>query len=390
MSQQEKLYKDRNLQIIFATTLVMVLGVSSIAPAFPRIVEELHISRTQVGMLIVALTLPSTVLTPFWGILADRVGRKQILVPCLFLFGLAGGACAASKDFDTLIFLRVIQGIGGAGLGGISLAIIGDLFSGERRAEAMGLTGSMMSVGTASYPLIGGALATLGWNYPFLLTLAALPVGLIVLLFLHSPKTKSSENLGEYLTGAWSYLKNIRAIGAFMAGIIGFALLFGGYLTYFSLHMGTSFNAPPFIIGGIISSMSISTALVSSQLGRLVKIISVVNLVKLGFVLCAISLASIPFISRLELLLIPPILYGIGFAIIFPSLQAYVAGLAPSQYRAVFMSLNSLMFRTGQTLGPVIIGLAYVYGDFRGAFFFGAGLALATTLIGIIGGKIIR
>lgn len=48
-----KLYKDRNLQVIFGVTLMSVLGVSSITPAFPQIVEELQISRTEVGMLIV-------------------------------------------------------------------------------------------------------------------------------------------------------------------------------------------------------------------------------------------------------------------------------------------------------------------------------------------------
>jgi len=54
------------------------------------------------------------------------------------------------------------------------------------------------------------------------------------------------------------------------------------------------------------------------------------------------------------------------------------------------MSVNATMFRVGQTIGPLIIGLAYVYGDFKGAFLFAAGLALATTIVGVIGGRIIR
>jgi predicted MFS family arabinose efflux permease len=54
------------------------------------------------------------------------------------------------------------------------------------------------------------------------------------------------------------------------------------------------------------------------------------------------------------------------------------------------MSMNGTMFRLGQTLGPPVIGLAYVYGGFRYVFLFGAGVALATAIVGFIGGKIIR
>ncbi len=367
-----------------------VLGVSSITPAFPQIVEELQISRTDVGMLIVAFTLPGVIITPFLGILADRFGRKRTLVPCLFLFGLAGGACAFSQDFNVLIGLRVLQGVGAAGLGALNMTILGDLFSGGRRAEAMGLNASVLSVGTTSYPLIGGALAMLAWNYPCLLALTGVPIGFLVLFFLRNPEPRSSGNLAAYLTGTWGYLKNIRTLSAFLAGVIGFILLYGGPLTYFTLYLGSSFGALPFIIGVIISSMSLTSALVATQLGRMAKITSVVNLVKLGFAICAIALALIPFMPRLELLLIPMIIFGAGFTIIFPSLQTYVAGLAPAEYRAAFMSINAMMFRLGQTLGPLIIGVAYVYGDFKGAFLFAAGLALTTSIVGVIGGKLIR
>ncbi|MFC2005374.1 MFS transporter [Chloroflexota bacterium] len=387
---QGKLYRDRNLQLMFGVGLMSVMGVSSISPAFPRIVEELQISLTSVGMLIVAFTLPSMLLTPILGILADRLGRKRVVVPCLFLFGLAGGACALSQDFNMLIVLRVLQGIGAGGLSSLNQAIISDIFSGQRRAEALGLSATVTSVGSTSYPLIGGALATLAWNYPFLLALLAVPIGLLILRFLHNPEPRSSVGLKEYLIDTWGYLKHIRAIGAFAASIVGFILIYGVKLSYLSLYMGSHFHASPLVIGSITSSISLTTALAASQLGRLVKIMSVTSLAKIGFAVCAIALALIPFMPRVEHVLIPTMIFGAGWGIISPSLQTYVAGLAPSEHRAAFMSVNSTMFRVGQTLGPLIIGLAYVYGDFQGAFLFAAGLALATTIVGVIGGRIIR
>jgi len=367
-----------------------VLGVSSITPAFPRIVEELQISRTDVGMLIVAFTFPGVVLTPFLGILADRFGRKRILIPCLFLFGLAGGACAFSQNFNTLLILRVFQGLGAAGMGSLNMTIIGDLFSGERRAGAMGLNTSVLSTGTTFYPLIGGALATLAWNYPFLLALIAIPIGFLVLCYLRNPEPQRSGNLREYLTATWGYLKSLKVLSAFAAGVIGFTILYGASLTYFSLYLGSFFHAAPFIIGLTTSSMSLATILVASQLGKLAKIISTANLVNLGFAICALGLALIPFLPELELLPIPMVIFGAGFALITPSLQTYVAGLTPAANRAGFMSINATMFRLGQTLGPPIIGLAYAYGDFQGAFLFAAALALITAIVGVIGGRILH
>lgn len=389
MLSQAKLYKDRNLQIIFCVTLMAVLGVSSITPAFPRIVEELQITRTDVGMLITAFTFPGVILALFVGVIADRFGRKRILVPSLFLFGLAGGACAFTRNFNILIILRVLQGIGGASLGSLNLTILGDLFSGDRRAGAMGLNASVLNIAVGAYPIIGGALATLAWNYPFFLPLAAIPIGFLVLGCLNNPEPRSKQSLREYLGSTWSHLKNIKIASAFATGVIIFLILYGPYMTYFSLFLGTSFNASPLIIGLILSSSPLIAALVSSQLGRIVKIISPTNLVKLGLAIRAIALALLPFMPSLELLLVPTFIFGVGSGILTPSLQTYIAGAAPSEYRAAFMAINAMMFRLGQTLGPLIFGLVYLYSGFDGTFLAGAGLALAVAIIGVIGGKII-
>jgi len=367
-----------------------VLGVASILPAFPTIIEELNISKTDVGMLISAFTFPAVILSPFIGILADKFGRRRVLVPSLFLFGLAGGACALTGEFNTLIILRVLQGMGGAALASLNVTILGDLYSGNRRAEAMGLNASVMGIGTAAYPIIGGALATLAWNYPFLLSLVAIPIGVIVLRSLHNPEPRSKQSLREYLGGTWGYLKNMRVAGAFMAGFILFVLLYGPYLTYLSLFLGCSFQASPFIIGAVLSCMSVATALVASQLGRIVKFVSEPNLIKLGFVLYTIALVLLPFMPRLGLMLIPVVIFGLGLGISGPSLLTYIAGLTPTEYRAGFMSVNGAMLRLGQTVGPLLFGLVYTYADFDGVFLYGAGLALATAIVGFIGGKLIR
>ncbi len=101
-----KVYKDHNLHVLWGVTLMAVLGVSSVTPAFPRIVQELGVSSGQLGLLITVFTLPGIVLTPVLGVLSDRYGRKKLLVPALLLFGVAGGACALARSFELLLALR--------------------------------------------------------------------------------------------------------------------------------------------------------------------------------------------------------------------------------------------------------------------------------------------
>lgn len=382
-----RLHRDRNLLIIFGVTLLAVMAVSSIAPALPAIVRDLGISKLQVGLLITAFTLPGVVLSPFLGVLADRFGRKRILVPSIFLFGVAGAACALTRDFNVLLVLRVFQGMGGAALGALNVTIIGDLYSGSRRTAAMGLNASVLSIGTASYPLIGGALASLGWYYPFYLPLVAIPMGLIVLTALRNPEPRNIEGFKDYLRGTWGYLKNLKVAALFAAGVLTFIILYGAILTYFALLLDESFHASAFTIGLVMSVMALTTAIVSSQLGRMVRWFSEATLIKAAFAIYALALALIPLMPSLWFLLIPVIIFGIAMGMNMPSIQTLVAGLAPMEYRAAFMSINATMLRLGQTVGPPLVGLFYVYGGSDAAFYTVAGMALMVPVTAILVSK---
>ena len=147
--------------------MTAVLGVSSVTTAFPRIVQELGVSSGQVGLLITVFTLPRIVLTPVLGVLSDRHGRKEILVPALLLFGVAGVACALARSFDFLLVLRFFRGMGAAALGTLNVTVIANIYGGRERSAALGYKSSVLSVGTTNYP----AIALLAF------LLAVVPVG---------------------------------------------------------------------------------------------------------------------------------------------------------------------------------------------------------------------
>ncbi len=388
MTGEKSLWKDTNLLIVFGVTLMAVMGVASISPAFPKIQRELGITPNQIGLLITFFTLPGALLTPVVGVMADRYGRKKILIPSLFLFAVAGTACTFIKDFNLLLWMRAVQGIGAAALGSINSTIIGDLYEGKRRVQAMGLNASVLSIGVASYPSIGGALALIGWNYPFVLSALALPIGILALVLLKNPEPRSTQTINEYLSGAWSHLKNMKIAGLFSAGMLSFIIMYGAYLTYFTILMGEKFNASSLTIGVIMSVASLSNAVTASQLGRIHRWLFMTTILKISFSIYALSMLLVPFMSNLWCLLVPAVLSGMANGATLPSIQTSVAEIAPLEYRGAIMSLNNMMLRLGQTLGPPVIGIAYVYGGINATFFTAAGISMMVPVVIIIYGMI--
>lgn len=382
MSRAEaRIYRDRNLQLVFSVTLIAVLAVSSITPAFPLISRELQVSPARVGWLISAFTVPGIFLTPVLGLAADRWGRKPVLVPSLILFGIAGGACALTRDFQMLLGLRLLQGVGGASLGALNLTIISDLYSGPVRTEAMGYNASVLSVGTASYPAIGGALALLGWNYPFLLSLLAFPVAFLVLIGLPGEYPASNTSLSTYVTRVGRALATPAIAGMMFATTTTFIMLFGSYLAFFPALAEGSFGATSLVIGLLMSTGSIVTAITSTRLGQLSRRFGKVRLVRGGFVLYCLAMLGFPIATETWQLVIPAAVFGVGAAVSIPTILTLLADYAPEDQRGAFLSLTAMLLRLGQTLGPIVVGAIVTLWSVPAAFFAGAALSFVTLLV---------
>lgn len=378
---KKRIYLDINLQIIFGITLTYIMGVSIITPAFPKMVKELNISAKDIGLLITVFSFPGILLTPLLGVIADRWGRKKIIIPSLMLFGITGGACFFTRDFTLLLILRLIQGIGAAPLGSLTVTIIGDLYSGKELVAAMGYNSGVRSIGSAGYPAIGGALAMIGWYYPFILPVIAVPIGFLVFSHLKTPEPKNEVHIREHLNIVRRKLRNRQVVRLLAIGIITFIMLTGSYMTCFPLLLGNSFSASPLIIGLIMASVSLIAAITSSQLGKIAKFFSERNILKISFILYALALLVIPFVPQLGLFLIPILIFGIAHGINVPVVQSILAGLAPVKYRATFMSISGMTFRIGQTLGPLLMGVVISVWGISGAFYAGAALSIMMFII---------
>ena len=376
-----KLLKDKRLYVIFSITLIAVMGVASITPALPKISETLGLSKTQVGLLISAFTFPGIFLTPFAGILADRLGRKKILIPSLFIFALGGFAIFFVHNYYYIILLRVVQGVGAASLGSLNTTLIGDFYKAKQLPEVMGYNSSVLSLSTAFYPLIGGILAGFAWYYPFVMPLLAIPVGLFVIYGVKEPEIEKPSNFKQYLKEISNSILKKEVIAIFILGTLTFIILFGAFLTYmpFLLNQKFNFDAPQ--IGVFITFSSITSAIVATQIGKLTLKYGSLVLLKTAFFLYLFVNILIPNISNIYIFIIPILIFGSAQALNIPSLQTTLAKLAPDNQRGAFMSVNGMMIRLGQTLGPLIIGIGYSINGLSGAYYLGAFMALLGLIV---------
>jgi MFS family permease len=375
-----RLFFDRNLLIIFGVTLTVVMGVSSVAPAFPKMIERLDLSPAQVGLVVTAFTLPGIFLTPVLGVLADRLGRKRVLAPSLLAFAVFGGACGFVDDFGLLLFFRVLQGVGAAALGALNITILSDLFSGRERIAALGYNAGVLSLGTTIYPAVGGGLAMLGWHFPFFLPFAVLPLAWLVLTRLQSPRPDASGQFKEYMLRAARLAASKRAIGLFGTTVVTFIILYGLLITYLPVYLAQRFDALPWQIGAVMSAASLATALMASQLRRVANRMSTRTMIVTAFLLYGLSAALLPLMPGLWLAILPACVFGMAQGLNVPSIQTMMAELAPMELRGAFMALNGMVLRIGQTLGPVLMGAAFAVWGMAGVFGLSVGLAVVTVV----------
>ena len=339
------------------------------------------LSTQEVALLVTAFTFPGIFLSPFFGVIADRIGRKNVVVPSLFLFGGAGFACSFAQDFTFLFVMRVLQGVGASSLGSLNATMISDLFKGNERITAMGYNSGVLSVGATIYPAIGGGLALFGWQYPFLLPLIAIPVGFLVMFRMNITQPDNVKSLKNYFIELGLALRQTRILVLFFTSILSFILLYGPILTYLPFFIEDRFGGDSLAIGLIVSCVAISNRISSSVLGKLALRFGEGVLLKVSFLIYMLAFLLIPVVSNLWLLALPVLLYGWGQGVNLPNILNQISKEAPEETRGAVLAINGTVLRLGQTLGPVIVGIFFGWFSFEGVYWISAIIALLTALM---------
>lgn len=381
---QDNIFQDKNLLIVVSITMIAILPLFSVSPILPTIAKGLNISAQETGLIMAAFLIPVALGTPIFGVLADRFGFKQVLIPSLLVFTLGGVLCTFAPNFRTLIEWRILQGIGAASLESLVLSIISSLYDDKKLTAAMAVNAGAIGVGSTIYPTLGGILASLSWRFPFLLSLLALPVALLVLLQLKLPKAKNNTQkfqLVNYVKNITKIIQNRDVLALFFAVITLFMVEFGAFYTFTPVMAENKLGASSAIIGIILTTNAISLTVFSFFVGLAANRVSEIKLIQISLIIFSIALCIIPTVNSIPMLVIPCILIGIVEALAFPSLQASLAKFAPPDYRGGFMSLNVTVQSMGRAIGPVFAGIIFGIWGIQGVCYIGAAVIAIALVI---------
>jgi EmrB/QacA subfamily drug resistance transporter len=165
------------LLAVSVATFMLLLDITVVNTALPSIQKDLSASFTDLQWVIDAYTLALAAVVLTAGSIADRVGRRAVFAGGLGLFAIASLAAGLAPDATFLNISRAVQGIGGAAMFAVSLALVAQEFAaGKERATAMGVYGATIGAAVAVGPLVGGAITdSLGWRWVFFLNV---PIGI--------------------------------------------------------------------------------------------------------------------------------------------------------------------------------------------------------------------
>jgi len=346
--------------------LVMVLSNSMLIPFLPALQREMNLDPLEVGLVITAFSLPAGTVIPLSGFLADRWGRKLVLVPALLLFGLGGllSGLAASlprPSFPGLIAARVLQGLGGGGTYQIAMALAGDLSPPERRPKHLGLLESSNGLGKVAAPILGSALSLVVWWLPFFLyPLLAWLSALVVALTVPEPGKKKEAPLPYFRHSLQLLRKNASEISAvFAGGMICLFTLFGS-LTHFTDVLESRFGIRDLAKGLVIALPVLALALTSylggkelgSRLRELARPVSTAGMLLLALALGVASWKAASFFWLVGALTAA----GAGTGLALATYSGLVTGLSGAEQRGLLTALYGTVRFLGAALGPPLAG----------------------------------
>ncbi|MER2135165.1 MAG: DHA2 family efflux MFS transporter permease subunit [Arthrobacter sp.] len=232
-------YRWWGLLAISLGVAIIIMDATIVSVSVPSIVGDLGISSTEIQWVQEIYTLLFAALLLTWGRIADRVGRRRIMLTGVVLFVAASVLCAVAESGGVLILGRALQGLGGSMILPTTLALLNANFQGRDRGIAFAVWGSTIGGMAAIGPLLGGWLTeNASWRWAFGINI---PVGVLVVAGLLLFVAESSEAV----TGAAQRLD----LGGAALSILGFGALVFGLIEGRSYGWWNAAEDAPFQVG---------------------------------------------------------------------------------------------------------------------------------------------
>ncbi len=362
----------------FALLFAVFLDMAGFGMAFPDIqlrAEAFGAPGWLIGALLSSYFITQALISPLWGRLSDRIGRKPVLVVCTTLSALSMVVYAFAETAAGILAARILAGFAAANIVAAQ-AYLSDNTPESARTKAMGQMSAAMLIGLVAGPALGGFLAAAGGNY-LLGFSAAGASGLSMLLLLmgvpgQPPKAHAAG--GERKLFAFSLLRThpdlLRLFTIASSGWFVLACLEGTFGRLIKHNLG--YGQEEF--GFIFSYESLLGAFVGVGLAWLAARRTHSFILRLGYALQAIGVGYTPLARNLPELFVASTLFAVGLGLTNPTLNAVGSLLAPADRQGELFGIMQATRSIGFFVGPTLGGLLF---DVQPAapYFMAAGVA---------------
>jgi len=381
---------QRMLWILALAQLLSSVGFSMIFPFLPNYVTSLGaVSGISIafwtGAVFSAQAITMSIASPLWGAVADRFGRKPMLVRALIGGALVVTLMGFVSNAEQLVLLRAIQGIV-SGTVSAGNALVASLAPRNRMGYAMSVLQTASWGGVALGPVIGGILADqYGYASSFVITGILLAVGgILVIVGVKEDFTPVARSKRQSILGGWRSLLAKRGVGttfvARFTSSLGRGLLVPILPLFIPLLMAGSSGISTFT--GLVIGVSSATGTVSSLLlGSLGDRAGHRRILLISGVLSAISYLAMAFVTEGWHLLVLNALSGFATGGLMPALSALIASYADDDEIGSAFGLDNSVMSAARAAAPLVaVGVASLF-SYEAVFIIGALIFLFTVVL---------
>jgi MFS family permease len=337
---------------------VTSFGAHIVAVNLPVYAQQVGIGIALIGVLIAIYEFAEVLAKPIFGALADRGSMKRTMLASIAIF-IAASLAYPFVDPRLLFLIRFLQGVGGAGLSAISLALIGVYYR-ERRGRAYGIYNAIKGAGYVVSPLVGGAIL-LRSHFATIFVACAAIGALAFLLSLPLPdppreaRGVARTEEGFSLGGLLGVLREPALLPWYGISVVN--MFFVGILFNFLPVRIYAANYDPLLTGGLLSAAAASYLLIQPVAGLLADRLAPARTIFVGLLLAGLSIVAIPFVQGPAALVAASIVAGVGVGTVWTNTDALVSMLAPAGKLGATMGTAGAFHDVGDMLGPLGIGL---------------------------------
>lgn len=381
----------RNLVILWFAQFMVQMGMSLILPFLPLYLEQdLGVQSGEnlnlwAGLIFGANFLTALVFAPIWGRLADRIGRKVMLLRSAFGMAIVTGLMGFVTSPLQLLGLRLLNGVI-AGFIPASIALVSTNTPKERAGYALGVLQSGGVAGTILGPAFGGVLAdSIGYRLVFIVTGALLLLaGVLVMMMVRELNKPNSliKGSGGFIRDWKTIVASGPMLALFTTGMmIQFAVM--GTAPLLSIYVKDIIHDPSniaFFAGVVVSATGVANMIASPVLGRLGDRFG--SQYVLLYSLLGTALITFPhaFASSIWMLIGLRFLLGLFVGGLMPSVNTLIRHFAPKGMESRTYGYSTSTAFIGNMLGPIVCALIADYIRIEAAFIFTASLLLLNFL----------